>query len=183
MTTARTAISVNARLCLQCKVEFADDCAGHTARRKFCSHSCYDEWDRIHGERRANAKRPRDTWMPDLHFESWGECFALVQNGRACEFRSCRHHLGSVPVDDAQPEPTMTDAEGDEEPSKPDAPVATEPSNAAKTMCTLIYAYHNPVTLASIARVLSVTRERVRQIEAKGLLKMKRGKRSDKHGS
>lgn len=165
-------LSVNARLCINCKAEFADDRPSHTARRRFCSHSCYEEYDRIHGERSARAKRPRDTWMPDLHFESWGECFALVQDGRACEFKSCRHHLGSVPMDEAQPE-SAVDAD-DDEPEIHAAALPASPSNAAKTMCTLIYAYHNPVTLASIARVLSVTRERVRQIEGKALLKMGR---------
>ncbi len=83
-----------------------------------------------------------------------GEC----ENGpRPCPWVCCRHHLGSEPRSGGRLHVRALPPDHD--------------------TCALDVAARGPHTLESIAKLLGLTRERVRQIEARGLVQLRRGAR------
>jgi hypothetical protein len=90
-----------------------------------------------------------------------GECLAGEHAARPCPFVSCKHHLyldvdertGSIKLNFPKLEPWEL-----------------------KESCTLDVAERDGVTLQDIGGAMNVTRERIRQIEARALVKLRRSK-------
>lgn len=84
-----------------------------------------------------------------------GECAA---EARPCPWVSCKHHLYL----DVNPET------GSIKLNFPDLEVAE-----MKTTCALDVAGKNGITLEEVGEIMNLTRERVRQVEVRGLLKLR----------
>ena len=104
-------------------------------------------------ERRAQERLPV---LPDPDRpRTRGDCFV---DERPCPYVSCKHHLYL----DVNPET------GSIKLNYPDL----EPWELAET-CALDVADRGGITLEEVGELMNLTRERVRQVEVRGLLKMK----------
>jgi hypothetical protein len=116
--------------------------------------------------------------LPVLHQrpKTRGGC-ALPNGLRPCPWVSCRHHLlhldvlqdGSLKVDHQQ-----LDIDASPAAAERFIEAVAEHVSHMRHTCSLDVADRGDATMEAVGKVIGVTRERVRQIEAKGLIAVKR---------